>query len=69
MLNLLISILGDTYDRVQIGKTLTNSQALIEIFQDVEVLLFWNRNKSKKSYMQVCQVVGEDDETWEGKIN
>ncbi|CAG9318217.1 unnamed protein product [Blepharisma stoltei] len=68
MLNLLISIIGDTFDRVQEGIVIADQKELCELIISGENLLFWRRNYNEKSYLQRCRVeeAVEEDE-WGGK--
>lgn len=56
MLNLLISIMGDTYGRVQAEQELADMRELTEMVIEGEYLMFCRRNHGKKTYMQICQV-------------
>ena len=50
MLNLLISIMGDTYDRVQEGIEIADGLELTSMIVECEQLLFWKRNVVKPTY-------------------
>ena len=54
MMNLLISLLGDTYSRVQESAEIEDLKQLIEIILEVENLFIWNKSKSGKQYIQIC---------------
>lgn len=47
MLNLLISILGDTFDRVQSGLTEADRFSIAQMVLEIESLLFWKRETGK----------------------
>jgi WD40 repeat protein len=72
MLNLLIAIMGDTYDRVKESQNVADIQELLNMILETESYLIWNKNAGNKSYLQVCY--GSDDQnkensqTWKGKI-
>ena len=55
MLNLLISIMGDTYSRVKDERDIANMIELTEMIIEGEYLLFCKRNQTRKSYMQICK--------------
>lgn len=54
MLNLLIAIMGDTYDRVQNSFLVANMHEIADVILEYESLLFWKRTRTKKMYFQVC---------------
>ncbi|CAG9330473.1 unnamed protein product [Blepharisma stoltei] len=67
MLNLLISIMGDTYERVNDGMIVADGKELANLIIDCELLLIWKRNKTVKKYLQGCREEGDKvDETWGG---
>ncbi|OMJ67215.1 hypothetical protein SteCoe_35680 [Stentor coeruleus] len=53
MLNLLISIMGDTYGRVKAGKVVADARELIGMIIEVETLMNWNREINKMSFVKV----------------
>ena len=48
MLNLLISIISDTFDRVQTTAVIANSRACLQLLSEIEGLAFWKRKGSNK---------------------
>lgn len=72
MLNLLISIMGDTFDRVQQGTIEADRKTLTEFILELELLVFWKRKRQAKKYFFICKVDDVDAESsgnsWEGKI-
>lgn len=44
MLNLLIAVMGDTYDRVRDGLVIADHKEMASLILEVETLLFWRRN-------------------------
>jgi hypothetical protein len=71
MLNLLISIIGDTFERVQSTRVVADMKELCEMVIEVERLLFWRRNNDQKHYIHICNSKEDDeqpDEAWEGLI-
>jgi WD40 repeat protein len=54
MLNLLISIMGDTYGKVQETNDIANYQELTGMVIEIEKLMFWKKNQTQKYYMQLC---------------
>ena len=55
MLNLLISIMGDTFARVQEGIEVADRKELTEMILEVEYLMFWKRNSNNKEYLHLCE--------------
>jgi hypothetical protein len=70
VLNLLISILGDTYDNFQEQSVELGNLEMVEIVLEIETLMIWKRKRNQKGYLQVCQYsVNEGlSDNWEGKI-
>ena len=56
MLNLLISIMGNTFDRVQGESIIADLLELSCIIKEVELLLFWRRKIINKSYIHICEL-------------
>ncbi|CAG9329646.1 unnamed protein product [Blepharisma stoltei] len=54
MLNLIINLMGNTFDKVQEGKVIADSLELIEMLIEGETLLIWRRNYGTKHYIQIC---------------
>ena len=56
MLNLLISIMGDTYGRVKEGKIVADARELASMILEVEGVMGWKRELNEKFYMKiVCE--------------
>lgn len=70
MLNLLISIIGDTYDRVLSDSVAADAKELLDMIIEVESMMFTRRNVSVKQYIQVCKEYEKEDDDggWEGKL-
>jgi len=70
MLNLLISIMGNTYDRVQDGQEIADRKELCEMIIEAETMLYWRRNLGEKVYMQMLseqqQLTAAGD--WMGRV-
>jgi WD40 repeat protein len=54
MLNLLVSIMANTYKRVKDGNDIANYQELTEMVLEIEKLMFWKRNCNQQKYLQQC---------------
>jgi len=69
MMNLLISIVGDTHDRVQESLEIADNMELAEMILEVETLCFWKRNVKDDTYLQICleDEYGEGA-GWAGKV-
>ena len=62
MLNLLISILGDTFGRFEENSEENNYKEMIETIHECEVFLFWKQNSKDKGYFAVCDSPSTDDD-------
>jgi len=80
-LNLLISIIGNTYDRLQSIQVPTDLKQRANLLEQLETILICFRKKGKPTYLHVLKYAdgtqfGEEDELvssskgdrWEGKI-
>lgn len=70
ILNLLISILGDSYDKFQSEAIEIGAQEMTELIIEIETMMFWKRNTGEKKYINICSKTkfeGLSDE-WEGKL-
>jgi WD40 repeat protein len=74
MMNLLIAVMGDTYDRVQQDIVVADLKEIASQLYDIESVMFWRRNKGKPRYFQICAYsegmsdsISMDD-IWEGKV-
>mmetsp|Transcript_28267 Transcript_28267/g.27957 ORF Transcript_28267/g.27957 Transcript_28267/m.27957 type:complete len:234 (+) Transcript_28267:1417-2118(+) len=63
MLNLIINLMGDTFNRVEDQKITADTFELIKMLIEAETLLFWRRNYGKKEYLQICQEDEFSEET------
>jgi WD40 repeat protein len=68
MLNLLISIMGDTYGKVQETNDIANFQELTEMIMEIEKLMFWKKGITKQHYMQQCDFL-RGNEQEKDKVN
>lgn len=55
MLNLLISILSDTYNRVNENQTIADALELASMIYEVEMMMFWRRKMNEKQYLHICR--------------
>lgn len=55
MLNLLISILSDTYERVNEIQIIADGKELASMIMEVELMLFWRKNLNNRQYIHVCR--------------
>ena len=76
MLNLLISVISDTYDKVQLDFVSVNYQLrcdmLIELFIVLNIFNWDNEDPQYVSYLKLKVVdenIDEAESTWEGKLN
>lgn len=71
MLNLLISIIGDTFDRVQSTMVIADMRELCEMIIELESMLYWKRESGTLQYLQLCNSRESEElieDQWEGKI-
>ena len=73
MLNLLISILGDSYDRFQVSALEIDYIEMTEALREIEITMnLFNHDKSKCGYLTACDFSIEQGllnmNEWEGKI-
>lgn len=58
LLNLLIALISDTYQRVRGQLDIVDMQELADIILEVDSIMIWNRNKGKRNYLVSCNVAG-----------
>ena len=70
MLNLLISILGDSYHTFQIEQMIVDIHLKAKISRELQTMMFWADNRSILKCIRLCNYafVEEEDEDWEGRI-
>lgn len=56
MLNLLISIMSDTYSRVKQDFETADLLGLCYLVLEIELLMFWRRDRKERNYLHVCQI-------------
>lgn len=71
MLNLLISIIGDSFDKVQQENFVQNYKELAGLVLEIEYLMVWNRSKVDAKYIYIIQKAqnNQNGVDWEGKMN
>jgi hypothetical protein len=62
MLNLLVSILGDAYAKVQETVIESDYSQMLDAILELEKLMVWNRNKGVRAYLQICREVQDEDD-------
>ncbi|OMJ92789.1 hypothetical protein SteCoe_4425 [Stentor coeruleus] len=70
MVNLLISIIGDTYDKVQSFRDIADRKEMAEMVLEIEYLMIWKRNMGVKKYLHLVTSDNNDDmeDAWQGKV-
>ena len=70
MLNLLISILGDSYERFQLEQAVVNIKQKANISMEIQSMMFWTKKKSLLKYIRLCNSAfqDEDEQDWEGRM-
>jgi WD40 repeat protein len=61
MLNLLISILSDTYARVNEYQIIADGKELANMIMEVELMLFWRKKMDTKEFIHVCRDESDED--------
>ena len=73
MLNLLISILGDSFDRFQVSAAEIDYMEMVDVIKEIETLMIWKRHRTDKGYLVVLDLFRDqnsfDESKWEGKIS
>jgi WD40 repeat protein len=70
ILNLLVSILGNSFDKFQSEAVEIGTLEKAELVIEIETIMIWRRGYNKKQFLQVCDKVefeGVNDD-WQGKI-
>lgn len=68
MLNMLIAVMTDTYERVMHDINPSNYLELANIILEHETLLFWKRDKGKLQFLTMAEYLQKDSlNNWEGK--
>ena len=69
MLNLLISVVGDTYERIKEERDVIAYNSILYGTYMLESCFFWNRDKSDLRYLYKCDVSAEQTNSdWEGRL-
>ena len=69
MLNMIISILGDTYDNFQMEMSIIDFKEKADLSLEVQKIVSKVSEDPQPKYFKICcQPIDEDDETWEGKV-
>ena len=68
ILNLLISILGDSFDKFKLEANEIDFSERIQFIMDIESLFFWKKKSKDKHYIHVCEEnSGQEINKWNGK--
>ena len=70
MLNLLISIVGDSFDKFRTESVELDCIEMIEFIIELEDMMFWKRQQNEMSYFQICQdpKIEAGNDAWEGRV-
>ena len=70
MLNLLISILGDSYERFQLEQAIVDIKEKARISMELQSMMFWANKQSLLKCIRLCNSAFQDEEEqdWEGRI-
>lgn len=61
MLNLLISILGDSFESFQKSAQALDFKEMLDVVIEFESLMFWKRKSGKRTYLQMCDLYQQSD--------
>lgn len=73
-MNLLIAILSNTYDKVMSTLDAIHFKTKVDILNEVQDYMFWNRNKNSLNHLYFVYYVFEDlnpnqkQDEWEGRV-
>lgn len=74
VMNLLIAILSNTYDNVMASLDATHFKAKLNILNEIQDLMIWNRRKNELSYLHFIYYAHEDlspsmsNDQFEGRV-
>ena len=70
MLNILIIVIGDGYNKFIYNNSENNYSVLSNIILEIENFIFCKRGKKEKKYLQVCDkyLKGSKSHEWKGKV-
>ena len=70
MLNLLISILGDSYERFQLDQVNIDIKEKAKNSRELQLMFFWTSRITDTKYIKICTNAFEveDDQGWEGRM-
>lgn len=73
-MNLLIAILSNTYDNVMSSLDATHFKVKLNILNEIQDLMVWNRNKNELQYLHFVYYANEElnpsgqENKWEGRV-
>ena len=59
LMNLLIAIISDTFDRVYSSKVASDYREKTELIHEIESIHFWNRNVEAERFLHVIRYKGD----------
>lgn len=70
MLNLLISILGDSFEKFQVEAGQLDAMEMLDVIAEIEKIMFWARESSQNVYIQRCYQRGyaSSSQNWQGRV-
>ncbi|OMJ77178.1 hypothetical protein SteCoe_23286 [Stentor coeruleus] len=69
MLNMIVSLLGDTFDEFQMMADIYNYKEMFDIILEMEYMISIFRIEDKESYLHICQAQGDSEKyAWKGKV-
>ena len=70
MMNLLISIVGDTFERVQMNQAVQDASEMINLLIEIDTIFFWKRDTTKMARILACKPFSgsQSGGSWEGRM-
>ena len=69
ILNLLISILGDSFDKFQVSASEIDLREMTSVLYEIESLLFWRlKSTDEGMYLYACDSLYAIKDDWKGKV-
>jgi len=70
MLNLVVSILGDAFDKFQSIAEAADILGKAEVLYEYERMMWWRRESGRRQFLQICRPEGQSEgvNEWAGKV-
>ena len=70
MLNLLIAIISESFDKITFRRVESDTTIKLQLILEIENCMFWKRNRGQETYLHFLQEYGgeEQEEEWESRV-